>query len=514
MSNSSSFNKLTLSGILVSQGLWEIEAIFKESDQGDIYTPIENEPIASSGNIYINLNTQSIAVSFSSNEGYVNFTQYELQSVPSSITNTSISVNAYKYNTETSSFDSTAIPLTLQQSKMLESGVYYAVVEVKGTVSNTSKTLFTDCIGFVVRSGLTTIISGSCDKYDESVSTPTEIIVNTKDANDKVIDETDLKNFDNEDNTFVNNAIYVLPDGGEYIMIPDKKDEDGNLAPYEKIISGNKTVTIDLNGKNMLNVNGTNKSLFKIEKGSTLNLINRGNKGAYVGTKESLDPRAQTSFKVDGGTLNIATPTSISPIVLKGCLASTTIGENESRHAPIDITKNGGTVNLEGSSKATITIEESVKGIATIENDTTPDPSEFKVNITTNYTSINTVGAENVSNYGIFLDGQNKTGSISISIGPPQKNKSIYTSKSSGSAKGYGIYIQKFAGEISITIENGGIIQSDDGYGIYIADSCTGKVTIVNNGTVKGSTAALYLKGIDPKKNLGKQTYEKQAESQ
>ena len=109
MSNSSSFNKLTSSGILVSQGLWEIEAIFKESDQGDIYTPIENEPIASSGNIYINLNTQSIAVSFSSNEGYVNFTQYELQSVPSSITNTSISVNAYKYNTETSSFDSTAI---------------------------------------------------------------------------------------------------------------------------------------------------------------------------------------------------------------------------------------------------------------------------------------------------------------------------------------------------------------------------------------------------------------------
>ena len=186
MSNSSSFNKLTSSGILVSQGLWEIEAIFKESDQGDIYTPIENEPIASSGNIYINLNTQSIAVSFTSNEGYVRLTQYELRSVPNSITDASISVNAYKYNTETSSFDSTAIPLTLKQSEKLKSGVYYAVVEVKGTVSNTSKTLFTDCIGFVVRSGLTTIISGSCDKYDESVSTPTEIIVNTKDANDKV----------------------------------------------------------------------------------------------------------------------------------------------------------------------------------------------------------------------------------------------------------------------------------------------------------------------------------------
>ena len=533
MSNSSSFNKLTSSGILVSQGLWEIQAIFKETgqDDTDTYTPTKGELIASSGNIYINLNTQSIAVSFTSNEGYVRLTQYELRNVPNSITDASISVNAYKYNTETSSFDSTAIPLTLKQSEKLKSGVYYAVVEVTGTVSNTSKTLFTDCLGFVVRSGLTTIISGSCDKYDETVSTPTEIIVNTKDDNNKVIDETDLKNFDNVDNTFVNNGIYVLPDKGQYIMIPDKKDENGNLPPDEKVISGKKTVTIDLNGKNMINVNSETKSLFKIETGSTLNLINRGKNGAYVGTKESVNPRAQTSFKVDGGKLNIATSTlnnltSNKSIVLKGCLATTPIGKDESRHASIDITKNGGTVNLDGSSKSTITIEESVKGIATIENDTTPDPSEFKVNIKTNYTSINTVGAENVANYGIFIDGQNKTGSISISIGQPQKNKSISTTGSYGSsesAKGYGIYIQNFAGEISITIESGGIIQSDDGYGIYIDKSCTGKVTIVNNGTVTGSykkskesiDSTLYVRGeIVKTMEQKKYEYEKTVVSQ
>lgn len=528
MSNSSSFNKLTSSGILVSQGLWEIQAIFKETDQDDTdtYTPTKGELIASSGNIYINLNTQSIAVSFTSNEGYVRLTQYELRNVPNSITDASISVNAYKYNTETSSFDSTAIPLTLQQSKMLESGVYYAVVEVKGTVSNTSKTLFTDCIGFVVRSGHTTIISGSCDKYDETVSTPTEIDVNTKGEGNIIIPETDLKNFDNKENTFIDNAIYVLPDKGEYIMIPDVDENGKFVASPEKIIDGNKTVTIDLNGKNMINVNESTKSLFKIETGSTLNLINRGKKGAYVGTKESVNPRAQTSFKVDGGTLNIATTTSISPIVLKGCLATTPIGEDESRHAPIDITKNGGTVNLDGSSKSTITIEESVKGIATIENDTTPDPLEFKVNIKTNYTSIKTVGAENVANYGIFIDGQNKTGSISISIGQPQKNKSISTTGSYGSsesAKGYGIYIQNFDGEISITIESGGIIQSDDGYGIYIDKSCTGKVTIVNNGTVTGSykkgkesiDSTLYVRGeIVKTMEQKKYEYEKTVVSQ
>lgn len=503
MSNSSSFNKLTSSGILVSQGLWEIQAIFKETDQDDTYTPTEGELIASSGNIYINLNTHSIAVSFTSNEGYVRLTQYELRSVPNSITDASISVNAYKYNTETSSFDSTAIPLTLKQSEKLKSGVYYAVVEVKGTVSNTSKTLFTDCIGFVVRSGLTTIITGSCNNYDGSVSTPTKIDVNTKGEGNTIIPETDLKNFDNKENTFIDNTIYVLPNNGEYIMIPDVDENGKFIASPEKIIDGNKTVTIDLNGKNMINVNSVTKSLFKIETGSTLNLINSGKKEAYVGTKASLDPRAQTSFKVDGGKLNIATSTSTKSIVLKGCPAiGIDIGEGESRHAPIDITNNGGVVNLDGTSDASITIEESVKGIATIENDTTIGSSEFNVDIDLKYTYINTEGAENISNYGVFLDGQGQTGKIDIYVGQPLKKKTISTTGSSGSAKGYGIYIQNFAGNISITID-GGIIQSDDGYGIYIADSCTGEIKIDNKGTVTGSykvnkqtvKAAMYLRG-------------------
>ena len=510
MSNSSSFNKLTSSGILVSQGLWEIQAIFKETDQDDTYTPTEGELIASSGNIYINLNTHSIAVSFTSNEGYVRLTQYELRSVPNSITDASISVNAYKYNTETSSFDSTAIPLTLKQSEKLKSGVYYAVVEVKGTVSNTSKTLFTDCIGFVVRSGLTTIITGSCNNYDGSVSTPTKIDVNTKGEGNTIIPETDLKNFDNKENTFIDNTIYVLPNNGEYIMIPDVDENGKFIASPEKIIDGNKTVTIDLNGKNMINVNSVTKSLFKIETGSTLNLINSGKKEAYVGTKASLDPRAQTSFKVDGGKLNIATSTSTKSIVLKGCPAiGIDIGEGESRHAPIDITKNGGVVNLDGTSDAKITIEESVKGIATIENETATT-DKFIVNINLKYASIKTQGSIDIPNYGIYLDGRGKGGSIQIDIENLADNKSISTTGSSGSAKGYGIYIIDFKGSITINIkDNKAKIQSEDGYGIYIADSCTGKITIDNKGTVSGKTAAMYLRGDLYKEKLGKKTYTK-----
>ena len=519
MSNYSYFKKLTTNGILVSQGLWEIQAIFKDTDQGDTYTPTNEDLaldlIATSGDIYINLNTKSIAVRFSSKIGYVKFSSYELRSIPDSVTKDtiSVSVSVYKYDETVSAFSSTETfdlvedvnseNIFAKENVQLDTGIYYAVVSVKGTVSNTSKTLFTDCIGFVVRSGLTTIITGTCNNYDGSVSTPTEIDVNTKGEGNTIVPETDLKNFDNKENTFIDNAIYVLPDKGEYTMIPDVDENGKFVASPEKIIDGKKTVTIDLNGKNMINVNESTKSLFKIETGSTLNLINRGKKGAYVGTKESLDSRAQTSFKVDGGKLNIATSTSKKPIVLKGCPAKgIEIGNGESRHAPIDITIKGGVVNLDGTSDATITIEESVKGIATIENDTTTGSSEFKVDIDLKYTHINTEGAKDIPNYGIFLDGQYKTGTIDIYVGQPLKNKTISTAGSSGSEKGYGIYIQNFAGDISITID-GGIIQSTDGYGIYIADSCTGEITINNNGTVTGSykykkqtvDAALYLRG-------------------
>ena len=79
MSSSSSFDKLTSSGILVSQGLWEIQAIFKETDQGNTYSPSTSDLIATSGNIFINMNTESISVSYPSQKGYVYLTQYLLR---------------------------------------------------------------------------------------------------------------------------------------------------------------------------------------------------------------------------------------------------------------------------------------------------------------------------------------------------------------------------------------------------------------------------------------------------
>ena len=107
MSETDDFIKLTGNGILLSQGLWEIEAVFKETDCGDTYSPADKEPVASSGNIFINLNTSSIPVSFpEGTDGYLNISSYTLSSVPTSITDIDVDVSLYSYNEATSTFSS------------------------------------------------------------------------------------------------------------------------------------------------------------------------------------------------------------------------------------------------------------------------------------------------------------------------------------------------------------------------------------------------------------------------
>lgn len=65
MSNDNRYRLLDSNGILVSQGLWEIEVVFKSENVGSIYSPtdISSEIIETTGITYINLNTSNIAVS-------------------------------------------------------------------------------------------------------------------------------------------------------------------------------------------------------------------------------------------------------------------------------------------------------------------------------------------------------------------------------------------------------------------------------------------------------------------
>ena len=532
MSDSSYFKKLTTNGILVSQGLWEIQAIFKVTDQGDTYTPTNEDLaldlIATSGDIYINLNTKSIAVRFSSKIGYVKFSSYELRSIPGSVTKDtiSVSVSVYKYDETVSAFSSTATTIPVEavnsgntfsatENVQLDTGIYYAVVSVKGTVSNTSKTLFTDCIGFVVRSGLTTDINGYCDKYNTS-SSSNVINVDTKGDNGKPTTESDLKNF-NKDN-FVDNGIYILPGNQQYILAPTEPKK-----PYEKVITANKTVTIDMNGNclvtnNRNNSEKINKAFFIIDSGSTLNLINsKVNSGSspWFGSDGKFKARYHANILVNGGSFYAGTSLSNGQVAIRGCTPDVTPPEDEYRHAAIDISNQGGKVDLSGSTSG-IRIEQAVRGISTDDNDTSSSVS-FKVNIKVDNATIKTNGSKSVPNYGIYLDGtkiKTKEGDyIKITIGSPDpKDTTRKTISTSGSSQGYGygIYIAHFSIPITIDILPNAVIYSKEGYGIYIDNSCTGTVNITNNGTIdissKGKAAAV-IKGTTYTNSLPSGTY-------
>ena len=459
MSETDSFKKLTGNGILLSQGLWEIEAIFKETDCGDTYSPADNEPVASSGLIFINLNTSSIPVSFpEGTDGYVDISSYTLSSVPTSITNTDVDVSLYSYNEATSSFSSSSIDIPVDPDETgksfsttdeiaLDSGLYYAKVTVTGTVSSSQKTLFTDVIGFSIRGGLTTVVKGVCSHYN--ISTTSSVVIVPPSKPNGTNTEYDIKNFYSEN--FEDGTTYQLSEN--YTMIPN------NGSFYNKVIDSNKSVAIDLNGYALNNVQGDQKCYFTVKENSTLSIINSNTKKNPTISKSSEAGVNNASFVVDGGTLNVGSQESGS-VVLKGTPASEELinADTTEVHAPIEISQNGGTVNLCGNSKENeITIEDCVKGIAGVVGKKID--SDLNINIILDYVAIKSKGANEIPNYGIYLDGQGRNGTIEIKVGQIGDKKTISTSGSKSSENGiygYGIYITNFSGKIKITIDDGG----------------------------------------------------------
>ena len=104
MSDKNEYRLLDSNGILVSQGLWEIEVIFKAENVGSIYSPtdISSEITGTTGITYINLNTSNIAVSIqttsSEEKGSINI-KYSLTELPATaLSENPISLDIYSYN--------------------------------------------------------------------------------------------------------------------------------------------------------------------------------------------------------------------------------------------------------------------------------------------------------------------------------------------------------------------------------------------------------------------------------
>lgn len=507
MAESDPYKKLDENGILVSQGLWEIQAIFKETDQGNTYSPSTSDLIAASGNIYINLNTESISVSYPSQKGYVYLTQYLLRSIPSSVTNVSINVNVYKYDTETSSFSSAAtnIPVgatgtgssfSSTDSIQLDSGLYYAVLSVKGTVSGSLRTVFTDCIGFIVRSGLTTKISGYCETYNTTVSTNN--VKNPSSSGGSSSSSTiDIKDFTGSQ---FNEDVYTIVDN-DYTFVASSTS-----GTYEKTLTGTQNVTIDMNGHAIFNsTNETDKTYFLLTENSSLTVYNSVDNNKTVGpvTIASKKVCQEANYIVSGGTLSIgSTSTDLQKgqIALQGVPAGQAPPATE-KNSAIEYTSYGGVINLLAPSKdSSINIENTIRGISRRVRETNQNEGNLNLTINMANSAINAAGETQTAEAGIYIDGTDYTttsngqyeyyyGSINISIsGTGKDGKSICTSNvdSKTGVDSACIVIKNYAGNINLKFDANSYLLSKHGCAIALIN-CTGSVYIENKGTLLGS---------------------------
>ena len=154
-------------------------------------------------------------------------------------------------------------------------------------------------IGFIIRSGLTTTISGSY------VVAGGPSIVN---PGGSVSTEHDIKNFNGTD---FKEVIYTIDPSHDYDFVSTNNTFKKDLVK--------KFVTINMNGKNIINSDTSNqgqnantvktRTYFDIGAESVLNIINNAatSSPSVYGSSVVAPSRYQTDFSVNGGTLNIGT---------------------------------------------------------------------------------------------------------------------------------------------------------------------------------------------------------------
>lgn len=415
MSDTDPYIPLPSSGILLSQGLWEIKVILANKvDNPDSTISVSdssNYPNGSSGDIFINLNTSTIRVAIGVGEGTgsLNFT-YTIRN----LSDHNLDVSVYKFDTQKNSFptDPTAtLPLVhpkeegiVESNKYitysplsLGTGIYYATVTVNNS-ANTS-TFFTDSIGFVIRNGVTTRLEG---KYHKNETTGNEFNVSSG-TNTGTTNTVDIKEWGG--NEFSDGGIYTITESnGEYQFVCSEPTNRNKVLE-------DKNIVINLNGNKLFNVliksNNTTKTktYFTIASGSSLSVINKSgtgndsiygfNKNSFKNNDKFLAGITKPDFIVDSGTLTIGSTDSNGHITVTGCPVYIPVVDttNDYRHAAIDITPRGGNVNLIGGSSG-VTINETVRGISTIIKTTNSYAvtNEFNVNINMSNASILTSG--------------------------------------------------------------------------------------------------------------------------
>ena len=546
---STSYNRLTGEGIIVSQGLWEVQVVFSNEEKTS-YTESEATSLihATSGDIFINLNTTSITVEIESGDGYAVLSSYTLTgSIPSS---PAIEVELLTYNGnafeafndskyDISGFTGITIGENYTYSNSvtaLPAGVYCLIVYAKSS----SEVCFTDVLGFVVRSGLTTTITGSCSEYNKTSS----IVIDSEylkplnpngessgtgsgDAY-KVVDVGDINTSSATPIDFdvvQQNSIHVIQAAGTGVMLDHTGSSSTMTSNRIETPNGTK-YAINLNGKSVTlskiqnNGNGVeNESALvtNLNENSYLTIYN--NNGLEFGQRAKFadlqynsgwrneNRRLQTNIELSKSTLNIvgdgATDNiSNAGIIFYGPLATDiNVNSGEYRQGSINLKDTGGIINLDGnvSVRGVVGISSwTIYGANTLSGkvETTiniKERAEINTSSTDSYEGKQCESAEDQATaHGIYIKGNmcNSDSSITIFLTGGSSIKTACV----GNKDSAGIRIENVSGTLKITLD-GSSINATNGYGIYLNNCSNVEIELKNGSSITGTKGALSFTG-------------------
>ena len=525
-------------GLVLSQGPWVIDCKW-----------MKGKTLIAEGTtreIWVNLNTKSLLVYLEENEGKGSLLldSYKVKNTDSSVTAVSFAFEIRKWDSgqfSTLSPESTIsygtesdyIKTCRLEADNLDAGQYILAVNVyNGDTQTSSNLLFTDVIGFTVREGHETKVSGECEvksgvKYIEWEPNPS----NPSSTNGNVVVAA---NGNENTGTTIDLTTGAIQNETIYILQEDKKtDGTGtgkiDLGHQEGNITSNRILTpvpdpdtnvnafaIDMNGTDVTvsspvvydvpSKTVENTTIVQLNERITMNLFNSSADSARWGVSKfpwlSTKTRIDANVKLNGGTLNVI-GNGDSENISKGAIEF--LGPTKDDSITTAYQKQGA-VNMEGvGGKVVLDGDVTVKGLLGISSFAsgstnsalTGDP--IYVDITAIKSKIvaeaakKLAGYQQETSYGIYLKCSNQGGTINIVL-----DGATITAKGSGeNISESGIRIDDFSGNINITIKNGSTISSEVGNGLYFSN-CTGEINITldnTNNSVTGGIWALNTSG-------------------
>ena len=527
--STSGFSSYPMEGLVLSQGPWVIDC--KWMKEGTLIAE------GTTREIWVNLNTKSLLVYLEENEGKGSFLldSYKVKNTDNSVTAVNFTFEIMKWDsgqfttlslepTITYGTESDYIKTCRLEKDNLDAGQYILAVNVyNGDTQTSSNLLFTDVIGFTVREGHQTKVSGECEvksgvKYIEWEPNP------SNPTNGKVVVAA---NGNENTGTTIDLTTGAIQNETIYILQEDKKtDGTGtgkiDLGHQEGDITSNRILTpvpdpktnvnafaIDMNGTDVTvsspvvydvpSKTVENTTIVQLNERITINLFNSSADSARWGVSKfpwlSTKTRIDANVKLNGGTLNVI-GNGDSENISKGAIEF--LGPTKDDSITTAYQKQGA-VNMEGvGGKVVLDGAVTVKGLLGISSFAsgstnsalTGDP--IYVDITAIKSKIvaeaakKLAGYQQETSYGIYLKCSNQGGTINIVL-----DGATITAKGSGeNISESGIRIDDFSGNINITIKNGSTISSEVGNGLYFSN-CTGEINITldntNNSITGGS---------------------------